>query len=207
MQRDVRALGEQPPVPVEISRNIAAVLKAIHDVGEVGCMAEAEGVTGFVHKGQEDDSVPKQRIRASRGVGLRQNIDFRALLTIHRHRPGFAVEAGSGCPVDGQTCMLGIGAFREDDPIARFTLPRFEGPSRKFGIVFVTSRTCSCAGAIVYPPGPHVCGVKAGGKENRQYDESHSHAGIVTQTPRQVLAAGIKIKVDIGDYLCFEIMN
>lgn len=82
MQGDIGAFLEQAPIPVEVSPDIAAILKTVHDVFEIGRMDQAQSMAGLMNKRQIYDGVAKQRIGISRRVGLGQNINFRAAFAV-----------------------------------------------------------------------------------------------------------------------------
>ena len=162
---DVGTFGEQTAVAVEVSIDIAAVLEAVHDVFEVGSVAEPEGVAGFVNEGEEDDGVAEERVGNARGIGLRQDVDLGAAYAIDRDGASFTVEAGARGPVNGEARVLTAGALSEDDSIAGFALPGFEGPFCEFGIVGIAAGSGGFAGAVVDPPGPCVAGMERGCEE------------------------------------------
>lgn len=81
--------------------------------------------------------------------------------------------------MNGKPRMLAAAAFREDNLVAGFALPGFEGPAGQFRVVFIASRTDGLAGAVVYPPGPDVGGAELRCCEQTYDEKSQYHAGIV----------------------------
>jgi hypothetical protein len=60
--RDIGADFKLPPVTGEVFFQVASVLEAVHDVGEVPRVFEAERVAAFVDTGKEQNRGAKKRI-------------------------------------------------------------------------------------------------------------------------------------------------
>ncbi len=150
---DIRSGFQQTPVTVEVFDQIAAVLKAVHDVGEMRCVLQTERVPAFVQAGQINDGVAQKAVRARFRVG--QDVDDGSLFAIDVDRLCFAVKPHvSAGPADADARVSFGGALLHNDRAVRFALPCFEGPCAEFGIARLAARRLSgFFGARVHPPG------------------------------------------------------
>ena len=78
--------------------------------------------------------------------------------------------------------MLAGFAFLENELIARFALPGFEGPARQVRVIFIAAGGDGRTGAVVHPPRPDVGGLESGGENQDQENRSQRHGGIVAQS-------------------------
>src|SRR5579871_3567057 len=93
---------QQAAVALEVFNDIAAVLKAVHDVGELRGVLKTKRMTALVQTGQIDDCVAKQAVATSDSVDIGSQtmrvgeyVDHGSALPIHHHRLRFAIQVHS----------------------------------------------------------------------------------------------------------------
>src|ERR1051326_6703449 len=134
---------ELAAVTAKVFRDVAAVLKAVHDVFEIGGVAQTERMPGLVQAGEIDDGFPEQALPV---VGT--NIDISA--------DGFAIEpVARRNPVNADLRARRFGSFFESQFSIGCRLPRLERPPGELGVALAASglRPCACVNPIMQSGG------------------------------------------------------
>jgi len=180
-------------IALEVRHKVAAVLKAVHDIGEAFCVYESERVSALVNAGQVNDCVAKQMIAASgfsdiaaHRTEVRKHVDIRPAFSVHHIRHGLAIEVRRAVdPMNPDLRMRRSGAFLENERAFRFALPRLERPASQFRVPRL-ARTGfrDLRRAAVDPPGVLFRRAGHGGATNQTHQNVRDHATILLSETR-----------------------
>jgi hypothetical protein len=190
MFRNVAAHFQQPPITLEVLDNIAAILEAVHDIGEIGGVFQSERMPAFMQTGEVDDGIAQQGVGSSgpidigsQGAGVRQDIDNRAALSVDHNGLRLAVKVhGAVGPVDADAGVSFGRTFPEDKRATRFALPGREGPG---GELFIAGSAAGEPGRLLRA-GIHLEAVffrrTESAAKGRDQEPARGHVEIVART-------------------------
>jgi len=162
---DICALGELFPVAVKVLRDVAAILKAVHDIGELIGVAKTKRVAGFVEAGEVNNRIAQQRVRdVLCGV---DDVDLGAAASANLDGLSLAVQAAlRRLPDQTDQRARAILSLHKVKLAVRRALPAFERPSGQIRVAWLTP-----GGRVIAWRDPK-CNISGGQRARREQQEA-----------------------------------